>query len=301
MCMASPSQRHTRALDWRTGPRSGRGRLVSPSEVTSYGAAKPLVRVVDCQQLDGGAQEAMIRGWPPPHVPESASPAQLRHGDGVAPPARPPVRPAAARGAVEPECVAASAAGCADVEECCAAPAAVPPWADAHAAALARGEHTYTDPGTGYSVFTTAGLLAQKTCCGSGCRHCPYGYLHCPPSQPKRLPHDAVLLFAAPRQRRARAVEVAAVQHTGCVAWAPGAHTWSPGTLVVLPFQASGGAVLSLADAGPDSTDGAPHLFQIFDALKAAAQDSVAVPIADGEDARHAVDAALLRLRLPSL
>jgi hypothetical protein len=44
----------------------------------------------------------------------------------------------------------------------------------AHEAALARGEPTYVDPTTGYSVFTAASLLARGSCCTSGCRHCPY-------------------------------------------------------------------------------------------------------------------------------
>jgi hypothetical protein len=44
-----------------------------------------------------------------------------------------------------------------------------------HEAACARGEKTYLDPDTGYVVFTRVGHLARGKCCGSGCRHCPYG------------------------------------------------------------------------------------------------------------------------------
>lgn len=44
----------------------------------------------------------------------------------------------------------------------------------AHAAALDAGEPAYTDPATGYQVFTADELLARGTCCDSGCRHCPY-------------------------------------------------------------------------------------------------------------------------------
>jgi len=164
------------------------------------------------------------------------------------------------------------------------------------------------DPETGFSVFTAVGLLSQQTCCGSGCRHCPYGYFHTPPSHAKQLPQEAVLLLATPRQRRARAAQaVTAVQYNRCVAWAFGAQTWPQGTLVVLPFQATGGAVLSLVDAAPSSSSSSssavhPHLFELFDALKAGnGQDAVAVPVSDGGDARQAVDAALLRLRLPPL
>ena len=49
------------------------------------------------------------------------------------------------------------------------------PWQTAHDRAVAAGEPTYVDPDTGYSVFTEAYHLARGTCCGSGCRHCPFG------------------------------------------------------------------------------------------------------------------------------
>jgi uncharacterized protein DUF5522 len=43
-----------------------------------------------------------------------------------------------------------------------------------HTAALEAGEAGYLDPDTGLFVLT-AGYLAQRgTCCGNGCRHCPY-------------------------------------------------------------------------------------------------------------------------------
>lgn len=54
-------------------------------------------------------------------------------------------------------------------------PDASAPWARAHDEAERRGDETYRDPATGYLVFTRAALLARGECCGSGCRHCPYG------------------------------------------------------------------------------------------------------------------------------
>lgn len=45
----------------------------------------------------------------------------------------------------------------------------------AHDNAQARGDCGYADPQTGYFVFTQATLVANGTCCGNGCRHCPYG------------------------------------------------------------------------------------------------------------------------------
>jgi Family of unknown function (DUF5522) len=49
-----------------------------------------------------------------------------------------------------------------------------PPWQQVHDEAVEAGRDTYIDPGTGYTVMTESALLAQGTCCGSGCRHCPY-------------------------------------------------------------------------------------------------------------------------------
>ena len=44
----------------------------------------------------------------------------------------------------------------------------------AHQHALDAGEDGYTDPVTGYFVFTAAYLADRGTCCDTGCRHCPY-------------------------------------------------------------------------------------------------------------------------------
>lgn len=44
----------------------------------------------------------------------------------------------------------------------------------AHAAAEEAGELGYTDPVTGLMVLTATYLAARGSCCGSGCRHCPY-------------------------------------------------------------------------------------------------------------------------------
>jgi hypothetical protein len=45
---------------------------------------------------------------------------------------------------------------------------------DRHRAAMAAGDAVYADPASGLSVFTAAFLAGRGTCCGSGCRHCPY-------------------------------------------------------------------------------------------------------------------------------
>ena len=55
-----------------------------------------------------------------------------------------------------------------------------PAWHRVHAEAIARGETTYVDPDTGLLVFTELFHRARGTCCGSGCRHCPYDHVNVP-------------------------------------------------------------------------------------------------------------------------
>ena len=47
-------------------------------------------------------------------------------------------------------------------------------WREAHDAAVAAGEAGYLDPDTGLFVLTATYLADRGTCCGNGCRHCPY-------------------------------------------------------------------------------------------------------------------------------
>lgn len=43
-----------------------------------------------------------------------------------------------------------------------------------HTNAVENDEDFYTDPETGYIVFTALSLYIKGFCCGSGCRHCPF-------------------------------------------------------------------------------------------------------------------------------
>lgn len=43
---------------------------------------------------------------------------------------------------------------------------------DLHRSACDQGLSTYTDPATGYQVFTALALRERGKCCGCGCRHC---------------------------------------------------------------------------------------------------------------------------------
>uniref|UniRef100_K7E065 Chromosome 1 open reading frame 53 n=1 Tax=Monodelphis domestica TaxID=13616 RepID=K7E065_MONDO len=47
-----------------------------------------------------------------------------------------------------------------------------------HAAACAAGQPNYVDPTTGYLVLTKVAHLQRGNCCGSACRHCPYGQIN---------------------------------------------------------------------------------------------------------------------------
>jgi ABC-type Fe3+-hydroxamate transport system substrate-binding protein/diphthamide synthase (EF-2-diphthine--ammonia ligase) len=49
-------------------------------------------------------------------------------------------------------------------------------YATVHDRASANGESFYADPATGYQVFTEHAHRQRGKCCGSGCRHCPYGH-----------------------------------------------------------------------------------------------------------------------------
>ncbi|XP_021054903.1 uncharacterized protein C1orf53 homolog [Mus pahari] len=50
--------------------------------------------------------------------------------------------------------------------------------AELHRAACAAGELSYMDPATGYVVLTRLAHLRRGACCGSACRHCPYGQVN---------------------------------------------------------------------------------------------------------------------------
>ncbi|XP_004415568.1 PREDICTED: uncharacterized protein C1orf53 homolog [Odobenus rosmarus divergens] len=59
---------------------------------------------------------------------------------------------------------------------------------DLHAGACAAGQLHYVDPATGYTVLTQLAHLQRGKCCGSACRHCPYGQVNVKdPSQRKKF------------------------------------------------------------------------------------------------------------------
>ena len=56
-----------------------------------------------------------------------------------------------------------------------------------HEQACRDGEEFYVDPETGWRVFTEVGLRRRGSCCGSGCRHCPYAHEAVPVEERARL------------------------------------------------------------------------------------------------------------------
>ena len=52
-----------------------------------------------------------------------------------------------------------------------------------HRLACEKGERTYIDPATGYTVFTEIVHKKRGTCCGNKCRHCPFDHVNVPASK----------------------------------------------------------------------------------------------------------------------
>lgn len=51
---------------------------------------------------------------------------------------------------------------------------------EAHRRACEAGLSHYTDPETGYKVFTEIAHRQRGYCCGSACRHCPFDHENVP-------------------------------------------------------------------------------------------------------------------------
>ncbi|KAJ1482159.1 hypothetical protein T484DRAFT_1898261 [Baffinella frigidus] len=69
----------------------------------------------------------------------------------------------------------------ADIEEC-------------HRQAMDRNEDMYTDPATGFLVFTEKAAKNRGSCCGRGCRHCPFAHWNVPEQQRRNVPATPLLL-----------------------------------------------------------------------------------------------------------
>ncbi|MEN0065873.1 MAG: DUF5522 domain-containing protein [Myxococcota bacterium] len=47
-----------------------------------------------------------------------------------------------------------------------------------HQRARAADAESYVDPETGFRVFTEIAHRRRGSCCGSGCRHCPFDHVN---------------------------------------------------------------------------------------------------------------------------
>jgi len=56
----------------------------------------------------------------------------------------------------------------------------MPSIEELHRRAYEKGQDTYIDPASGYQVLTSQAHLKRGVCCGSRCRHCPFGYVNVP-------------------------------------------------------------------------------------------------------------------------
>ena len=58
---------------------------------------------------------------------------------------------------------------------------------EAHRCAVREGKLQYTDPVTGYSVFSQLASSRRGYCCGSGCRHCVYNHENVKPERKAKI------------------------------------------------------------------------------------------------------------------
>lgn len=65
---------------------------------------------------------------------------------------------------------------------------------EAHRCAVERGQIQYTDPVTGYAVFTQLASARRGHCCGSGCRHCVYGHVNVKPPERRAALQPPILV-----------------------------------------------------------------------------------------------------------
>eukprot|EP00438_Fugacium_kawagutii_P029550 Skav201251 [mRNA] locus=scaffold1492:9324:11258:+ [translate_table: standard] len=70
-----------------------------------------------------------------------------------------------------------------------------------HEEACQRGETFYTDPSTGFLVFTEVAHRKRGKCCGSGCRHCPYNHANVRDEQKLARIQQPAILFRGTRSQ----------------------------------------------------------------------------------------------------
>ena len=148
----------------------------------------------------------------------------------------------------------------------------------------ARGD-TYPDPSTGYAVFTSSSHARRGICCGSSCRHCPFGSWRVGGGKPRRPLTGAALLrhagVAAGADGGGASVAVAryrsALLFSGGEAACAAAAASGSGTLLVVPFYAQTGRLL--APPGAAASPPPPYLGGAFDVALEIRADVLALPL----------------------
>ncbi|MCH9672116.1 MAG: hypothetical protein K0U93_11770 [Gammaproteobacteria bacterium] len=157
-------------------------------------------------------------------------------------------------------------------------------WA-AHDAAVESGLPTYVDPHTGWQVFTSATLRQRGTCCGNGCRHCPFAHERVPLERRAAAAQQATWLTQATPDPQTP---------TAVLMWSGGID----GYLAYLRWQSSGAlaplALLSTFDVGSDVLQPQNILLSsILEQANALGLPLLGVPLHPGRDYNIHVEAAL--------
>lgn len=121
---------------------------------------------------------------------------------------------------------------------------------------MAAGHLHYTDPATGYRVFTALAHEERGTCCGCGCRHCPFGHDAVPAHKRGRKPRDPFIEGVLP----AGACDV--------LSWSGGKDSY----LALLELQREGLRPVVLLTTFEDSTEVVAHQQVTVDDIRRQAQ-----------------------------
>lgn len=184
----------------------------------------------------------------------------------------------------------------------------IPEIEAAHAAACRSGSATYADPSTGYAVFTRASHLSRGVCCGSGCRHCPFGGFTPRVTTAPRAPLSGSLLLRRAAMRGGKAPPppppaVAALLLAGrgstACAWlsslAAAGSVSATYQLLVVPYDASNQKLVRVAG------DEAANDYSSVISSKSSGSSSSSLPALNGAfDVAHAVQMDILALDMTS-
>lgn len=157
-------------------------------------------------------------------------------------------------------------------------------WERRHAEACANQQTYYRDPETQNRVFTEVGLRQRGTCCGFGCRHCPWAHDGIAwADRPQRIQRPALLHGALPDRP------------STVVAWSGGKDSY-----LALQSLSRQRAVVLLTTFDLASRTISQHelsITTIVDQARALNVPLIGVPIAPGQDYVERIEDALTLLQ----